>query len=139
MGRGRFQAFVQKIRPIVGLDGVEARHNIFERICFERGSASGAAVEGLAEIVEGFRAFTQLADQDVGFEPNERAFVIVVDTAAVSGVVVTGVIQKLRRNRQLTPASEGDDEDEDEDDDEDEADRGASTSAEEKVAKADRS
>ena len=56
-------ALMEEIRPIVGLNGVEAGHDIVERIGFERGNASRAAFEGAAEIVERFRALAELADQ----------------------------------------------------------------------------
>ena len=96
MGLGGMEAVVQKLRPVVGLDGVERFHDVVERVGLERGFGAGAAGPEFAEVVEGFRALAQGPDGNVGIEPDEGAFGVVVDAAAQVGVVGAGAVEDLR-------------------------------------------
>ena len=94
------QAFGEERLPVVGVDFVEGGEDIVGGVgidgwlrAAEGGAAGAFAVEGAAEVVERFLAFGLLADERVGVEPDEFAFVVEVDAAAAVAPLVAGLVE----------------------------------------------
>ena len=56
----------------------------------------GAPAQSLAEIVERLAALAECADGDVGIEPDERAFLVVIDGAPQVAVIGARAVEHLR-------------------------------------------
>src|SRR5262249_13590366 len=69
--------------PVVRDHAVERGDEIVERETFYARFPARPTVEDAAEVVERLLALCLLADEDVRFEPDERAFVVVVERSAV--------------------------------------------------------
>src|SRR5204862_2502084 len=75
----------QERLPVVRRHLVQRRDDVVEGIRLDSGRAALAAMEDVAEVLDGFLGVRELADGSVDVEPNQPAFVIKVDAAAVSG------------------------------------------------------
>src|SRR5262249_51461045 len=78
----------EKAFPIVGQDAVERAENIVGRVRYnrwhraaQRGATGAFAMERAAEVVERLRAARFLADECVGFQPDQLALIIKIDAA----------------------------------------------------------
>src|SRR5271170_911929 len=105
-----FQARGEKFAPVERSNRVQGRDHIVERVWHNFRRSTFASVERAAEIVERFLAAGLFADDGVGFEPDERAFVIVIDAAAPRRTFGRSAVQDLRGNGgvlQVAPGAAG--------------------------------
>ena len=93
---GRLQPFIEEGGPIVRLYGVEGSDYILEGVGFHFGSRCGRTRPEPAEIIERSAALAQGADSDVGIEPDEGAFFVVIDGAAQIAIIGAGSVEDLR-------------------------------------------
>src|SRR5205807_9146713 len=74
-------------------------NHVLEGIRLDFGWAARAAVERPAEIVQALLAARLFADERVGVEPKERAFIVEIDTAAAVRPIRARGIQVRRCRR----------------------------------------
>src|SRR2546425_12030244 len=96
MGSQRLQSGLEKAAPVIGRRIVQRGKNVFGRVRFYRGLAIGSAVERPAKIIKGLRATALLADDRVGFEPDQIALIIEVGAPPVRFPIRTPVVEDLR-------------------------------------------
>jgi gliding motility-associated transport system ATP-binding protein len=146
-GRVRYVVSIQESagsRPYRGRGSLPKRAEVEDAL----GKING--IKKLTEMPtdESAHAFEVVSEKDQDLRPDifqlvsEKGWVLLElhrDQQTLEDVFRSLTIGDERRNRQLTPAAADADDDEEEDEEEDEADSGPAASAEEKVAKADRS
>ena len=69
-------------RPVVRIDGVQGRDDVFEGVALRRPFAVVMTEEAFGEIIQRLAAVGALADQGVGVQPDQQAFAVVVAGAA---------------------------------------------------------
>src|SRR6185436_6495380 len=74
---------VQKTPPIVGHDFVERVYDVVEGVRLHHRRGVLPAVKTPAEIVKREFALAARSDEHVGFEPDQRTFVVVIDATAI--------------------------------------------------------
>src|SRR5262249_55956142 len=75
-------SFLQKLRPIVGLDIVQCLHQIIEGIGNNSWRATLTPVKCVAEIIKRLLAMALLTDDCVDFQPDQFPFRIVIEATS---------------------------------------------------------
>ena len=92
-GRCGVEVLVEERGPIVWRHLVERGHDIVECIGLELGAVVGAAVEEVAEVVNGFLAVGDVVNDGGDFKPHQVAFVVVVLGAAPVGPAAAAIAE----------------------------------------------
>ena len=93
---GRVQSRLEECRPVVRGDGIQNFREIFKTVRLHLRRPAGRAVEGAAKVIDGFSSLTLLADDRVGFKPDQQTLIIKVDAPAQRLPVGSRGIQQLR-------------------------------------------
>ncbi len=97
MGRFGGEPVVEESCPVVGRNGVQVGDHVVEGIGNDfRRSVAADAFKARAEIVEALLVFGELADDGIGFKPDQRPLLVVVDTAPPVVPLRARVVQNLR-------------------------------------------
>src|SRR5438094_9376035 len=84
MGFGRVQSLREESAPIIRCNLLQRFDNVIEGIRLDDRLAVIAAKESAAKVLQTFLSLSLLADNTVGFEPEEDTFVVIIAAAPPS-------------------------------------------------------